>query len=103
MRNFKNFSTLGKSSLTLAIALLVCLLPLPYGFYLLIRLATAIIAGCWAYTFFNKGKRTYAIISCAVALLFQPFIKITLDRVTWNVVDVILSMAIVWIILFQKR
>lgn len=103
MRCFNELSTLEKSSLILAIALLVCLLPLPYGFYTLIRLATAIIAGCWAYTFFNKGKTAYTIISCAIVLLFQPFIKITLDHLTWNVVDVILAMTIVWIILFRKR
>lgn len=103
MKGSKKLSTLEKSSLILAIFLLVCLLPLPYGFYTLIRLATAIIAGCWAYLFFRKGKTTYAVISCAVLLLFQPFIRITLDRLTWNVVDVILVIIILFFIINDNR
>lgn len=102
MRGLKELSTLEKSSLILAGALLMCLLPLPYGFYTIIRLATAIIAGCWAYRFFQKGKTTNAVISCAIVLLFQPFFKIDLDRLTWNVVDVIVAVIIVWLV-FRKK
>lgn len=103
MKENKKLSILEKSSLILAIALLVCLLTLPYGFYTLVRFTTAIIAGCWAYTFFRKGKTAYAVISCAVLLLFQPFIRITLDRFTWNVVDVILAIIILFFIINDNR
>ncbi|MCM1139093.1 MAG: hypothetical protein NC453_11045 [Muribaculum sp.] len=102
MRQLKGLSTLEKSSLILAGALLICLLPLPYGFYTIIRLATAIIAGCWAYKFFQNGKTTYAVISCAIVLLFQPFFKIVLDRLTWNVVDIIVAVIIVCLVFPQK-
>lgn len=102
MRKFKKLSALEKSSLILAVALLLCLLPLPYGFYTIIRFATAIIAGCWAYKFFNAGKMTPAVISCAIVLLFQPFFKIVLDRTTWNVVDVILAIVILGIVVRKK-
>lgn len=57
MKESKKLSILEKSSLILAIALLVCLLTLPYGFYTLVRFTTAIIAGCWAIHFSAKVKQ----------------------------------------------
>lgn len=102
MRGLKELSTLEKSSLILAGALLMCLLPLPYGSYTIIRLATAIIAGCWAYKFFQKGQTINAVISCAIVFLFQPFFKIVLDRLTWNLVDVIVAVVIVCLV-FRKK
>lgn len=102
MKKIKQLSTLEKASLGLAIGLLFCLLPLPYGFYSIIRLATAIIAGCWTCKFSQKGQITNVIISCAIILLFQPFFKIALDRFTWNIVDVIIAIVILWIV-FDRR
>lgn len=98
----RNLSTLETSSLLLAVALWLCLLSLPYDFYTIIRLATAIIAGCWAYQFFSNGKTAYAIIACSIVLLFQPFLKITLDRLTWNIIDIILAGLILLIVLRKK-
>lgn len=95
-------TTLEKASLILAIALIACLLPLPYGFYTIIRLATAVIAGCWAYSFYDQRKTSLAITSGAIALLFQPFLKITLDRLTWNLIDIILA-GIIVLIVFKKK
>ena len=98
----QNLFTLDKSSLLLVVALLLCLLSLPYGFYIIICLATAIIVGCWAYKFFSIGQTTYAIIACSIVLLFQPFFKITLDRFTWNVVDILISFLITFLVLKKK-
>ena len=89
--------TLYKIGLGLAGALLVCLLPMPYGYYTLVRFATMIICGCFAYGFYKEEKLTLCIIAGSLALLFQPFIKIALDRVTWNVVDVFVSVALVFL------
>lgn len=80
MRKTITLTTLGKASLILAIALILCLLPLPYGFYTIVRLATAVIAGCWAYNFYKRRKTSLAIVSGAIALLFQPFLKIPGQR-----------------------
>lgn len=102
MKIFKKLSPLEKSSLILAVTLLLCLLSLPYGFYNIIRLATAIIAGCWAYKLFNLNKTSYAIISCGIVILFQPFFKIALDRFTWNLIDVLLAIILVWMVFSEK-
>lgn len=102
MRKTITLTTLEKASLILAIALILCLLPLPYGFYTIVRLATAVIAGCWAYNFYKRRKTSLAIVSGAIALLFQPFLKITLDRITWNVIDFIVVGLIVLMVLKRE-
>ncbi len=102
MRSLKQLDTLERCSLALAAALLLCLLPWPYGFYSVIRLAVAVTAGCWAYTFFRKGETARAVIAAATALLFQPFFKIELGRLTWNIVDVALAACII-LLIFGKQ
>lgn len=86
---------LYKIGLGLAVALLICLFPMPYGYYTLVRFAAMIILGCMAYGFYKEEKQTLCIIAGSLALLFQPLVKITLDRITWNVVDVLLAIALV--------
>lgn len=94
--------TLCKIGLGLAAALLLCLLPMPYGYYTIVRFAAMIILGCMAYGFYKEEKQTLCIIAGALALLFQPLIKITLDRITWNIVDVLLAMALV-VLWYEKE
>ena len=103
MNFFSRCSALEKASLALAVALLACLLPMPYGFYTLVRLAAAIIAACWAARFYAERKAPLAVTAAAVAVLFQPIVKITLDRLTWNVVDVALAAAITFIVIKNHR
>lgn len=103
MKKISHLSALDKASLILAVALIVCLLPLPYGFYTLIRLATTIIAACWVYRFYIHHRIVHAIIAGTIALLFQPLIKVTLDRLTWNIVDIILAIGIVYVVIFSQR
>ncbi len=86
---------LYKIGLGLAVALLICLLPMPYGYYTLVRFAAMIILGCMAYGFYKEEKQALCIIAGSLALLFQPLIKITLDRITWNIVDVLLAISLV--------
>lgn len=100
--NVKKLSSLEISSLVLAGVLFLCLLSMPYGFYTVIRLATAIIASLWAIKFFNQNSTTYAIVAIAVALLFQPFFKVTLDRLTWNIIDIIVSIGLIICVLRGK-
>lgn len=99
----KNLSFLDKASLVIAVALLLCLCPLPYGFYTVIRLAVSVIGVCWAYKFFEANKTPLGIIAVGVVILFQPLIKIVLDRTTWNILDVILAVGLVVLVLKQNR
>lgn len=103
MVRLNSFSFLEKATLVLAVALLLCLFPLPYGFYTIIRLAVSIMAGCWAYQFYKNNKIPLTIISGAIVILFQPLIKIVLDRTTWNILDIILAVLLFTLVLFQRK
>lgn len=81
--------------LGLAVALIVCLFPMPYGYYTLVRFVAMILFGCMAYSFYKEEKIPLCILFVALALLFQPFMKVTLGRTMWNVIDVILAVALV--------
>lgn len=92
---------LYKLGLGLAIALLVCLFPMPYGYYSLIRFVSMIFFGIISFVFYKEGKIAICVVAAALALLFQPFFKIALGRTMWNVVDVIVS--IVLVLLWYKN
>lgn len=91
--NMNNF--LYKIGLGLAIALAICVFPMPYGYYSLVRFASMIIFVCMAYVFYKEEKIQLCVVAGSLALLFQPFFKIVLGRVMWNVVDVIVAIALV--------
>lgn len=75
----------------LAVALLICLLPMPYGYYILIRYFAAVVFTIIAYEAYKKeeSKNQKALFYFVMAILFQPFIKLPLGRTLWNIVDVI--------------
>lgn len=81
--------------------LLSCLAPMPYGYYTLVRSVSTIVFGVMAYKYYQVQKEGLAITFGALALLFQPFIKITLERTMWNIIDI--STATLLIIIFIKK
>jgi hypothetical protein len=86
----------------LAILMFGCLLALPYGYYQFVRFAALIGFGILAYQANQQEKQTETIVYGALALLFQPFFKISLGRELWNVVDVIVGIGLL-LILFKKE
>ncbi len=81
--------------LILAIALLLCLAPMPYGFYMLIRFFATVMFGLMAYRYHQEKKENLMITFGALAVLFQPLIKIPLGRTVWNVVDVVIAVVLI--------
>ena len=67
------------------------------GYYTIVRFAAMIILGCIAFVFYKEEKIPLCIVAGSLALLFQPFIKITLDKVTWNIVDVLVAIGLVFL------
>lgn len=84
--------------LILAALLLLCLAPMPYGYYQLVRIVAMIAFAIMSYQYYEKKVMTQAITFGGLALLFQPFIKVALGRTLWNWVDVIvaLGLLILW-------
>ncbi|VDH05175.1 DUF6804 family protein [Bergeyella zoohelcum] len=69
------------------IALLLCWLPMPYGYYQFIRFGGLVIFGILAYQEWEAKNNNKAILYIILAILFQPFEKIALGRSLWNIVD----------------
>ena len=76
--------------LPLAILVLLCLLNMFYGFFEFVRFLALVGFGVLAYNA-HEEKKTQVIIYVALALLLQPFFKIALGRMRWNIIDVIVA------------
>lgn len=90
------------SELVIAILLLLCLLPMPYGYYQLVRFIAMIYFAYKSYCYYSTNQQSLMITFASLALLFQPFLKIALGRMVWNVVDVAVALFLV-ILLFKNR
>ena len=84
-----------------AVLLLICLAPMPYGYYILIRIVAAILFVIFASKYYEANKEELAITFGILAFLFQPLIKIPLGREVWNMVDV--AVAILLVVLWYKE
>jgi hypothetical protein len=71
----------------LAILLFLCLAKMPYGYYQLVRFVALVGFAILAYQAIKQDRQVEMIIYGALALLFQPFLKVSLGRELWNVVD----------------
>lgn len=89
--------------LSLAALLLLCLLHMPYGFYTLVRFIAMIGFGVIAVKFFNEENVPLAVAAGTFALLFQPFIKIHLGRMVWNVVDVVVALLLIALTVYEAK
>ena len=85
----------------LIIALVLCLAPMPYGYYILVRYFAMIVFGLMTYQYYQEKKENLMITFGALAVLFQPFLKIPLGRIVWNIVDV--AIAIVLLVILLKE
>ena len=87
----------------LAIFLFICLADMPYGYYQFVRFIALIGFAILAYQANEQDKQTEMIIYGSLALLFQPFIKVSLGRELWNVVDVIVAIGLLASIFYTNK
>lgn len=87
----------------LAALLLLCLAPMPYGYYQLVRFVAMVIFAVMAYQYVQEKRNTLAVVFGALALLFQPFLKIALGRTIWNIVDVIVAIVLVTLCFYKDK
>ena len=88
----------------LAVMLLSCLLGgLPYGFFEFIRFVAMFTFGVIAFQYHQRNERELTVVFGALAVLFQPFIKIALGRTIWNVVDVFVAILLIGLWIKERR
>ncbi len=79
----------------LAILFFLCLANMPYGYYQFVRFISLIGFGILAYLAMTNNSQTELVIYASLALLFQPFYKISLGRELWNIVDFIVATTLI--------
>ena len=89
--------------LILAALMLLCLAPMPYGYYMLVRFVAMVVFGLMAYQYYTRQKAIASVIFGVLALLFQPIYKIALGRVTWNVIDVLVAALLIGLFVLERR
>ena len=87
----------------LAILFFLCLLDMPYGFYQVVRFLALVGFVILAYKSNEQEDKTAVIIFIGLALLFQPFFKIALGRMIWNIVDVIVGVVLIISLFLPKN
>lgn len=79
---------------------------MPYGYYQLVRFVGFVGFVFLARQTHQIGRQTETLIYSALALLFQPFFKIVLGRLFWNLVDIIVGLGLlvsIWLELKRPK
>ena len=92
--------TLGLLYGAVAALLLLCLLDMPYGFFVLVRFIATAAFCFFAFVEYQDGNKDRMILFIILSVLFQPLWRIPLGRVIWNIVDVVVAGYLVYL-LFQ--
>ena len=61
-----------------------------------------VLFALFAYNYWIKEIKPLAITYGALALLFQPFVKVALGRAMWNVTDVV-ALGLIGIYLYENN
>ncbi len=86
--SIQNKNTVSKIS---AVILLIAILPLPYGYYILLRWIVSISAIFSAWVANELGKKSWLFLMAIIALLFNPLIPIHLNKGAWVLIDLIVA------------
>ncbi len=79
-------------SIIAGILLILAIPPLwPYGYYILLRWTITGSALILAYSFYESKVVHWALVFGGIAFLFNPIFPIYLDKQTWVIIDLIVS------------
>lgn len=62
-----------------------------------------VVFGYMAYSYYQKNKKEMAVVNGALAILFQPFVKLALGRDVWNFVDIIVAIGLIITVLLTNQ
>lgn len=79
----------------LAVLLFLCLLNMPYSYYQFVRFACVLGFSLLAYeSYKNNNDTNNIIIYVFLVLVFQPFNTVGLNKITWNIIDIIVGIGL---------
>lgn len=83
--------------------LLLCLAPMSYGYFMLVKFVMMVAFCVLAYQYYLRNNVVAAWMFGALAVLFQPIFKIALGRTLWNVVDVIVALLLIALFVMEWK
>jgi hypothetical protein len=89
--------------IALSVLLLSCLADLPYGYFQFVRFAAMVGFAVLAAKANSDESKNEITVYIVLAILFQPFIKISLGREIWNFVDIAVAIGLILSILFKIK
>lgn len=89
-----------KFPLLSAVALsLIALAPMPYGYYIFLRIVVSACAGLFAYCYYQRhGASPLFWMGIGVGILFNPIITVTLPREIWMILNVLVAGFFGWLV-----
>jgi|SaaInlStandDraft_6_1057023.scaffolds.fasta_scaffold46300_2 hypothetical protein len=84
-----------------AICCVVAVLPLPYSFYILLRILVCFSGAIASMELKNEGN-TFWLLLAGVAVLFIPILPIYLERGIWFFIDLAVAGVFVWMVSRNK-
>jgi hypothetical protein len=82
-----------------AAMLVVAVLPLPYGYYQLLRLVATGVSGWAAVVAWQRGRAGHTVGFAVLALLFNPVLPVYLAKPMWVPIDL---GAAVWLVVSTR-
>jgi hypothetical protein len=76
---------------------------MPYGYYEFIRFFSFISFGFLAFKSNEGGNKNEMFLYLGLALLFQPYFKLALGRILWNIIDLIVGLGLLFSIIYKKK
>lgn len=73
------------------------ILPLPYGYYTLLRLVVCGVFAWAAFISFEKNKAVLPWIFVVLALIFNPIIKIYLQKEVWVIINLCSGLLLIFV------
>lgn len=71
-----------------AAMLFVGAMPMPYGYYTLLRIVVFFVFAYLSYLMHKEGKEIWPWVLGLVAIVFNPVLKIYLPKDVWSALDV---------------
>lgn len=76
---------------------------MPYGYFTLVRVLATVVFGIYAYRCLAVKKEGPTLVFATLALLFQPFAKVGFNRVTWNIIDVVVAIGLIVLFFWERK
>lgn len=85
--------------------LVFALVPLPYGFYILLRLIVCVVSVWLAYVQWKHDDAIsgWVVVLVIIALVYNPIIVVHLTREVWTIINLVTSLVLIGHLRFLRR